>query len=136
MFDFEELLRKRVRFDSPRGQLTVEDLFDLPLTSPSGNKANLDDIAKGLYAKLPASGAVVSFVDDAPPAQSLDQKRFDVVRYVIAVKKAENAKALKAKENREQRERIRAFIAEKQDADLRGKPLDDLKAMLANLPED
>jgi hypothetical protein len=48
---FEKASRLKLRFSSPAGLLTVEDLWDLPL-SAQAKVANLDDIAKGLNKTL------------------------------------------------------------------------------------
>ena len=132
MFDFETVIRNRVRFETPKGLLTVEDLFDLPLTSTTG-KANLDDIAKALFVKVRDGSGIVSFVEDVPAEKSADAMRLDVVKYVIAVRKGDNRKALDAVERKAKRERIMAFIAERKDAEMKGKSLEELDAMLKEL---
>lgn len=43
---FEQASREKVRFQTQVGQVSVEDLWELPLSSKA-NKPNLDDIAKG-----------------------------------------------------------------------------------------
>ena len=49
---FEMATRKKIRFNSPQGDLSTEDLWDLPLSSKVNGKANLDDIAKDLHRLL------------------------------------------------------------------------------------
>lgn len=48
---FEQTSRLKLRFDTTKGMLTAEDLWDLPLTSDAG-KANLDDVAQSLHREL------------------------------------------------------------------------------------
>jgi len=43
--------KKKIRFETSKGLLSVEDLWDLPLTSDNG-RPNLDDIAKGIYKAM------------------------------------------------------------------------------------
>lgn len=51
---FIKASRTKLRFESPKGLLSVEDLWDLPLISTMG-KANLDDIAKTAFQALMSS---------------------------------------------------------------------------------
>ena len=96
---FEKASRLKLRFPSPKGALTVEDLWDLPLTSSTG-KANLDDLARQLHQSL-ESQKVGSFVTKATTADDRLQLQFNVVLRVIEVRLAENEAA-------EQREAARA----------------------------
>ena len=59
---FEQASRLKLRFTTARGSLSVEDLWDLPLTSTTG-KPNLDDIAKSLNRELRATSEETSFVE-------------------------------------------------------------------------
>lgn len=131
---FEKASRLKLRFSSPVGSLSVEELWDLPLTSKSA-QANLDDIAKSLDKKIREQGEK-SFVLDAPAdggANSKNQLRFDIVLYIIGVKKAEaDAKKLEVSK-REQRQKIMALIAEAEDQELRSKGLDELRKALEEL---
>ena len=56
---FEVASRQKLRFDTARGQVSAEDLWDLPLTSTTG-KPNLDAIAVDLHNKMSQSN--LSFV--------------------------------------------------------------------------
>ena len=60
---FEQAARMKLRFDTPRGALSAEDLWDLPLTSTRG--LSLNDIAITLHHALKHD--TVSFVDDERP---------------------------------------------------------------------
>jgi excisionase family DNA binding protein len=51
---FEKAARLKLRFASPQGNLSAEDLWDLPLTSVRLNAANLNNIAKAISRQLKA----------------------------------------------------------------------------------
>jgi hypothetical protein len=123
---FEQAAREKYRFDSPKGQLQVEDLWDLPLTSTVG-KANLDDIARGLNKQL-KSGDDVSFVNVAQKSNPLIQAKFDLVRHIIGVKLAENAAATARTDARAKKQKLLEIIERKQNAEMEGKSLADLMA--------
>lgn len=126
---FEKATRQKVRFDTSRGQITVEDLWDLPLTSTT-SKPNLDDIAKGLHRELRSSAETASFVTPAANTGNEElQLKFDVVKHVIDVRVAERNAASEATKRRETKQRILEIVQMKEDESLRGKSLEELKAM-------
>ena len=126
---FLKASRLKLRFDSPKGQLTVEDLWDIPLTSNTG-KANLNDIARDLYNKVKVD--VVSFVEPAKP-NNIDELRFEIVKHVISVRVAERDAAAKAQMVAEQKQQIMSLIKQKEVEQLGASSIDDLKALLASL---
>lgn len=126
---FLKASRLKLRFDSPKGQLTVEDLWDIPLTSNTG-KANLNDIARDLYNKVKVD--VVSFVEPAKP-NDIDELRFEIVKHVISVRVAERDAAAKAQMVAEQKQQIMSLIKQKEVEQLGASSIDDLKALLASL---
>lgn len=128
---FDKATRLKLRFDSALGLLAVEDLWDLPLTSNRG-KANLDDIAKGLYHQIKESD-VVSFVDDTKAADEVIQLKFEVVKHIIDTRKAEREAATQQQANAEKKQQILAIIAQKENENLATSSLDDLKALAASL---
>jgi len=126
---FEKATRLKLRFDSPRGLLSIEDLWDIPLTSGTG-KPNLDDIAKGLHRELRNSSETESFVTPASDTGNDElQLKFDLVKHVIDVRVAERNAAADAAKRRENKQRILEIVAMKEDESLRGKSLEELKAM-------
>lgn len=128
---FEQAVRKKLLFETGVGMLRVDDLFDLPLTSKVG-RVNLDDIARGLHRKLKNEDHV-SFVEPAASADTDNQLRFDIVKHVIASKIADRDAANRQREAAEKKQKIMALIADKKDEALKGKPLEELEAMLATL---
>jgi hypothetical protein len=128
---FEKVLRLKLRFDTPRGQLTAEDLWDLPLTGHAG-RANLDDIARGLHRQL-RSGDDVSFVVPDKKSDETVQLKFDVVKHVIDVRLVEANLAAEAQERAAKKQRVMAKIAEKDDEALHAMSKDELQKILAEL---
>lgn len=128
---FEKATRQKLRFDSSKGQLTVEDLWDLPLTSATG-KANLDDVARTLHRQL-KNDDNVSFVNVEQKSDETVQLKFDIVKHIIDVRLAENATANVLRSNAEKKQNLLAIIAQKESETLMGASLDELKAMVASL---
>jgi len=127
---FEKASREGIRFESSKGNLTVEDLWCLPLSSRNGS--NLDSIATGLYCKLKEENTT-SFVVKAKKADEILQLKFDVVKHIIDVRLAEEDAAEKIKADRQKKQRIMAIIAEKEDQSLMGKSLEELKELANSL---
>jgi hypothetical protein len=129
---FEAATRLKLRFDTPKGQVTAEDLWDLPLTSTAG-RANLDDIAKGLYREVKNSAETVSFVTPVAGQDTTLGIKFDLVKHVIGVLVAERDAATEAKKKRETKQRIAEIMEAKKDEGLRGKSLEELEALYRSL---
>lgn len=126
---FQKATRKKIRFESPQGLLSVEDLWDLPLTATRG--ANLDDIAKGLFRQV-KEAEIVSFVNKTNPDDTT-QLKFDLVKHIIEVRLADAQLAADAKANKEKKQNILAIIAQKENEHLAGSSLDDLRKMAESL---
>ena len=130
---FEKASRMKLRFDTPQGYISVEDLWDIPLTSKTG-KANLDAIALALHHEVKDSSDIHSFVDDAAvPKDTLPKLRFDTVIHVINVRKAENEKVAKAKLNKEKKQFLLQVIAQKETEAVLDKSKDEIQDMINSL---
>ena len=129
---FEQATRQKLRFDTPKGQLSVEDLWDLPLISNTG-KANLDDLARDLDAEVKQEQKT-SFVQ---PTQSgsnvLAELKFNIVLHIIQVRVEENRKHQDAEALTEKRRQIMAIIDRKQNEALEGQSLEDLQKLLQSM---
>lgn len=128
---YKQAAQLKLRFDTSKGQLAVEDLFDLPLTSATG-RVNLNDIAKGLYKAL-KDEADVDFVDTAKRGNAVLQLKFDLVRDVITTRIAERDEEATRQKKAEQRQKIMAIIDHKEGEALSAKSVEELRAELQNL---
>lgn len=124
---FEKASRQKLRFDSVKGQLTAEDLWDLPLTSSTG-RASLDDVARALHRQL-KNGDDVSFVNKEQKSDTTVQLKFDIVKHVIDVRLAENEAASLARANKEKKQQLLGIIALKETEQLMGTQLDELRKL-------
>lgn len=126
---FEQAARIKLRFDTERGQLSAENLWDLPLTG--ANKLSLDKIAVELNRALKAT-TEESFVKTAKKDTEL-QLRFDIVKHILDTKVAENEEKTKAKQRESQLSKIDDVIARKKDSELDGMSLAELEALRAKV---
>jgi hypothetical protein len=128
---FEKASRLKLRFDSSKGNLTAEDLWDLPLTD-TRNGASLNAVAKKISQELKA-GEEEDFVHQTTKANDVLQLKLDIVKHVIAVRLAEKEEARLKAEKKEKKAQLLEIIARKQNAQLEGASLDELQKMLADL---
>lgn len=125
---FEYATRKKVRF-SYKGSISTEDLWDLSLT-------DLDKIFKGLNERV-RQNQEESLLERKEKSQ--EEELLDVqvalVRHIVSVKLEEAEERKRQAERKEQKQRILAVIAEKQDEALKGSSIADLQKMLEDLGE-
>ena len=129
---FEKAARLKLRFDSPQGLLSVEDLWDLPLTTNRANRANLNDIGKDILREIKAQGEE----DLVNPRSVIDetlQLKLEIVKHTIQVIQAENLAARELSEKREKKAKLLELIAHKKDQELEGKSVEELTAMVDGL---
>lgn len=123
---FEYATRNKVRF-SYKGLISVEDLWDLSVTE-------LDNIYKELNKRVKQSQeesllAVKTEVDEKLEAM------IAIVKHIVTVKLAEQDAREKAAAKKEQRQKIMAIMAKKQDESLENASMEDLQKMLDALDE-
>ena len=123
--------RKKFRFASERGDLSVEQLWDLPLTSKNG--FNLNAVAIAVNSELKGL-AEESFVETStnPRRRELEQM-LEIVKYVISVKQEEAKAAQERVAKQELKRKLQDAIAAKEGQALLDASLDDLKAQLASI---
>lgn len=128
---FEKATRMKLRFESQRGPLSTEDLWDLPLT---GRTVSLDDIARSIHKQIKEEDNDISFVTPSVSGKEslMTQLRFDIVKHIIDVKIAERDAAYAAADKKAKKQKIMELIDKKQDEALSSKSVEELLAMIDN----
>ena len=121
---FEIAVRNKFRFPF-KGAISVEDLWDLSVQQ-------LDGIFKTLKSQE-QKAQEESLLDTRTPEDEVLKIKIDIIRHIVAVKLEEANQAERAKETRDQKQKILGILAEKQDEDLRNKTPEELRAMLEQL---
>jgi hypothetical protein len=129
---FERATRLQIRYGTDIGALSVEDLWTLPLSSPSGMRTNLDDIARACNKQL-KSGDDVSFVNPERKSDELTQLKFDVVYHIIQVRLDEAKKAAEEKERADKKQMLLGILAEKDVQSYREMSKEDLAKAIRDL---
>lgn len=125
---FVQATRMKLRFSTPAGLMTVEDLWDLPLQK---GKVNLDALAVGISNEMASTST--SFVNKtARKNETLDIK-LQIILHIIQTRMEEAEQNEKREVRAQEKARILEIIARKEDANLEGKSLEELKGLLANL---
>lgn len=121
---FEVATRQKYRFPY-RGSISVEDLWDLPLTA-------LDSIFKSLNAKA-KQAQEESLLESKTKEDEETAIKIQIVRHIVNVKQAEAVAREKAKENKEMKQRLLEIKAAREGKRLEGLSDDDLDKMIAEL---
>jgi uncharacterized protein YabN with tetrapyrrole methylase and pyrophosphatase domain len=127
MNNFEKATRLRLRFETSRGNLNVEDLWRLPLVE-------LDKLAIALNKQLKESSEE-SFIKAKSKDNKLLELRFDIVKHIIETLLSEDEEKKKAADKRAKREQLLELIAKKKNQELEGKSLEELEAELTKLED-
>jgi hypothetical protein len=128
---FEYATRNKLRFPSGRGELTTEQLWDVPLRSR--DDFNLNSIAKAA-SKAWKEASEESFVETTKtPEHMRRETTLEIVKYVIEVKLADEAADKKRAENKLEKERLLKILGEKQAGVLSELSEKELQARIAAL---
>jgi hypothetical protein len=130
---YKKATRDKLRFPSSVGELTIEDLWELPLTTTKAGRPDLDTVARTVNADL-KSVTEESFVDTKPnPRRAVLTLQLDIVKDVIATKIAERDAAKSAAEKAARKEKLLEALAAKEDQKLAGMSKEDIERELASL---
>lgn len=125
---FTQASRMKLRFSTPVGLMATEDLWDLPLQK---GKVNLDALAVGISKELESSST--SFVNKKEAKNEIADLKLRILLFIIQTRLEEADQNEKREVKAQEKARILEIIARKENANLEGKSLDELKGLLANL---
>lgn len=120
---FKYAIKNKLRFNY-KGVCTVEDLYDIPLTSL--------DMMYGELKKQQKNFGEDSLLNKKSSEEKEVGIKIEIIENIVADRLADIDKAKKAQQTRERNRRIAQIIADKEDAALNDMSLEDLRAMLAS----
>lgn len=128
---FEIATRKKLRFASLKGELSVEQLWELQLTSRGG--VDLDTLAKAINKEL-KDQAEESFVTTSTnPKRGELEIKLEILKHIIKVKQDEAAAATKRVATQQERRKLEDLLARKDEQALEGLTTEEIRAKLAAL---
>lgn len=123
---FEVAVRNKFRFPF-RGLISVEDLWDLPVES-------LDLIFKELNSQIKRVQEESLLGSKTKQDKELELK-IDIIKYIVSTKLEEAELRAKAKEKKEQKQKVLEILSAKQDEALKNKSVEELQTMLNELED-
>lgn len=122
MSDLFKIATKRKYRFSYKGQVTVEDLWELPVEE-------LDKIYKNLKS-LQKNASEESLLQTVTKEDKELNNKIEIIKTIVTDKLAAKDRAMKAASQRAQNQRILEIMADKQDAALKEKSIEELQNML------
>ena len=118
--------RKKLRIQTNRGMLSVEQLWDL-------SKEDIGELAKSIRKRINDQKGVTgdSELDFLKPSaqteETIDELTFRILKDIYQTKQAEEDKAHRRAAARENNRKILELIAKKQDQELENKSIEELE---------
>lgn len=124
MSTFKEASKLALRFPTSKGELTVEQLWQLSLTDLSNLIKNVKKILKK------SDDDELSFLDEKNTVDTVNQLRFDCAKEIYIDRKTEQELLRTERERKEQNQKIMSIIANKKEQSLQNMDIADLEKML------
>ena len=121
---FKQASKLKLRFQTNRGLLSMEQLWDL-------KQNELSDAVKQVKKVLKkGDDDELSFLEDSKVVDVENQLRFDILKDIYLTKKKEAEELRDQAANKANNEKILAIIADKQEGALKEKSIDELLKLL------
>lgn len=122
---YQKATKLKLRFNTNKGLLSVEQLWDL-------NLSNISTIIKEQSNLINSNGISdeLSFLDEKFVVNIEEQLKFDILKDIYITKKDEQNKLKNEADIKQHNQEILALINEKEKSELSNKSIEELKALL------
>ena len=120
---YKQASKQQLRFQTDKGNLTVEQLWSLPIPV-------LDKLAVFLEEQFTLATGKKTFLTVKSQEDKTAKLRFDIALDILTTKVEEQAAAKEALDTKEHNQKILALMAKKKDTELEGKSIEELEKML------
>ena len=122
---YKEASKMKLRFATVKGNLSVEDLWDL-------NLATLDKLAVAIDEQI-SKNPKKSFISESTPEDKVSKLKLDILKDIINTKLDEKAKKDSEKQKISERNKLLEILAKKEEASLENLSIEELKKKIAEL---
>ena len=129
---FELATRQKLRFPSVKGDLNIEQLWDLPLTVQSG-QFDLDSVAQAVNTRLKAVSESSFVAIKAHPAKAGLELSLEIVKHIIAVKMQQAEDNQKANQKAILRRQLVEALGQKRNEEIGALSVAELEKQIAEL---
>ena len=123
---FAEATRRKLRFNEYKGVLSVEDVWDLSLKE-------LDIIYKKVSACIKEDEQQDSLFEETKEIDKDLSLKYEVVKQIFKVKLEEKKLRESEKYRSEKKKRLLEILAQKQDAELFNRSVEELRQLIDNV---
>jgi hypothetical protein len=123
---YKKAAKLKLRFNSPKGLLSVEQLFDL-------TTSDLANLIKKVNAEIKKEERVdddLAFLEGKDEVTSLNVLKFDILKDIYLTKLKERDDAATDQEKKDYRQRIAEIIKKKKDQELENLSIEELEKKL------
>ncbi len=122
---FMRATKQKVRWETSKGVLSVEDVWDLSLEQ-------LNTIAVKLNKEIKESGEE-NFLDDSPAVSPVVKLKFDVVIAIMDHKKTLKAAAETRAKNKEEKQKLLRLLEQREDEEMASLSKEDILKKLGDM---
>lgn len=131
---YKKALQQKLRFETIVGNLSVEQLFDLPINS--NKNLSLKQIAVNLHEQLTKSSATgLEFLDETSKTDETLELKFAIVKDIIETKQAQASAASNKKAKESELALLQDLLAKKKNQALEELSADELEAKIKALQD-
>lgn len=128
--------RNKYRFQSNVGQLTVEDLWGLPITSQRSEALTLSMLAQNINAKIKPTEGLEWLETQRETAEQEELKnKLAIIKYIVETRRAEATARQEAERKAQFLAKLKAEQSRRKEQNLMDQSDEDLEKLIAELEQ-